>query len=144
MPQPVGSIRPRAALAAIAASTALPPGRRMSSGGWLVDLGGQRVAGGRHAVRQRHRQIAVHRHRQPGAAIRRDLQAQLDHRQAGRPLHRRAAVGMGEPQGVDPAAAGREQRHEQQGEAWAQNGIRSSWIGNTTRTLSCSRLRFIS
>jgi hypothetical protein len=51
---------------------------------------------------------------------------------------------MGEPQGVEPAAAGGEQDDEQQGEACAQNGIRSSWMGNTTRTLSCSRLRFIS
>ncbi len=31
MPQPVGSIRPSAAFAAIAASTALPPAFRMSS-----------------------------------------------------------------------------------------------------------------
>jgi hypothetical protein len=36
MPLPVGSIKPMAALAAIAASTALPPALRMSSATWLA------------------------------------------------------------------------------------------------------------
>ena len=49
MPQPVGSMRPSAALAAIAASTALPPRLQTSN----ADLGRERLARRDHAVPRR-------------------------------------------------------------------------------------------
>ena len=37
MPQPVGSVSPSTALAAIAASTAVPPDRRISRPAWVAN-----------------------------------------------------------------------------------------------------------